>query len=198
MASPVVILFARAARLGGVKRRLAAGIGDIPSLRFYRNQLTRIIRELAKLRGFDVTIALTPRRTKIRAPKHFKTINQSAGDLGSRMHAAFNHYPNRPVILIGADIPHLTTYHIRSAARALKTHHAAFGPAADGGFYLTAMGRNRPARPFANTTWSTPQTLAETLRNFTNHRVSTLATLQDVDTKADLAQLTTCALRRTP
>ncbi len=47
MARPVVILFARTPRLGLVKRRLASDIGDVAALRFYRNQLTRMIRELA-------------------------------------------------------------------------------------------------------------------------------------------------------
>lgn len=198
MAKPVVILFARAPRLGQVKRRLAAGIGDVAALRFYRNQLSRIIRELTTLRGYDITIALTPRRARLRAPQHFKTITQSHGNLGTRMHAAFTHYPRRPVILIGADIPHLTAHHIRTAAHALKSHHAAFGPAADGGFYLAAMGANRPTTPFASTAWSTAHTLHDTLQNFTHHRTATLQTLHDVDTKADLAALATCALRRTP
>jgi rSAM/selenodomain-associated transferase 1 len=194
MAKPVVILFARAPRLGQVKRRLAAGIGDVPALRFYRSQLSRMIREVSRLRGFTITIALTPRRARLRAPRRFSIINQSHGGLGTRMHAAFNRYRKRPVILIGSDIPGLNARHIRTAANALKSHHAAFGPAADGGYYLIAMGANRPATPFANIRWSSPHALGDTLANFAARRIARLETLHDVDTKDDLS----CALQPRP
>jgi len=195
MAKPVVILFARAPRLGQIKRRLAAGIGDIPALHFYRTQLARMIRELATLKGFDITIAITPRNAKLRAPKSFTIIAQSHGNLGTRMQTAFNRYRNRQVILIGTDIPGLNHRQIRAAAVALKSHHAVFGPAADGGYYLIAMGTRRPTTPFANVRWSSADALAGTRQNFGTRRIKILETLRDVDTAADLA---TCALRRAP
>jgi rSAM/selenodomain-associated transferase 1 len=196
MTKPVVILFARAPRLGQVKRRLAAGIGEVPALRFYRNQLAYMLRELAALKNFDIVIALTPRHARLRTPKNFTTITQSEGDLGARMHAAFNRFRRRPAILIGTDIPHLTRRHIRAAAQALKSHHAAFGPAADGGYYLIAMGTNRPTNPFAKVRFSSPHALSDTLQNFLNRRLATLQTLHDVDTAEDMKILATCALRR--
>jgi rSAM/selenodomain-associated transferase 1 len=198
MAKPVVILFARAPRLGQVKRRLAAGIGPVAALRFYRNQLSRMLRELATLKNFDITVALTPRHAKLRSPKHLTVMTQSHGDLGARMHAAFNRYRNRPVILIGSDIPGLNHRHIRAAAKALNSHHAAFGPAADGGYYLIAMGPHRPANPFANVRWSSPTALADTLVNFRAQRIATLETLHDIDTANDFKTYASCALRRTP
>jgi rSAM/selenodomain-associated transferase 1 len=198
MAKPVVILFARAPRLGQVKRRLAAGIGDVGALRFYRNQLARMVRELASLRNFDITIALTPRHAKLRTPARFTTIAQSHGHLGTRMRAAFNQYRRRPAILIGTDIPGLKARHIRAAAQALKSRHAAFGPAADGGYYLIAMGTNRPTNPFKNTRFSSPFALADTRANFPQYRVATLETLHDIDTENDLKRHISCALRRAP
>jgi rSAM/selenodomain-associated transferase 1 len=194
MTKPAIILFARAPRLGQVKRRLAAGIGDVPALRFYRNQLARMLRELRSLKNFDITIAITPRHAKLRRPKNFRVTPQSHGNLGTRMQTAFNQYRRRPAILIGTDIPGLKARHIRAAARALKSHHAAFGPAADGGYYLIAMGINRPSTPFANIRWSSPFALADTLQNFSARRLARLETLHDVDTKDDLS----CALQPTP
>jgi rSAM/selenodomain-associated transferase 1 len=186
MARPVVILFARAPRLGGVKRRLAAGIGAVAALRFYRNQLGRIAREVAVLKNGEKVLARTPDRAAFAVPKGLQVIGQGQGDLGQRMAAAFRRYPGRLVVLVGADIPGLGGAEIRAALRALRHADAVFGPAEDGGFYLVAMGARRPAHPFAAVRWSSPQTLADTLQNFAGLRVRLIRTLRDVDTAADL------------
>jgi rSAM/selenodomain-associated transferase 1 len=184
-ASPVVILFARAPRLGGVKRRLAAGIGPVPALRFYRNQLARIARDL---RPFNAVLAITPDRAKFRPALPFPVINQGHGNLGVRMASAFRHFPRRRVILIGADIPGLAAHDIRQAAKRLRHHDAVFGPATDGGYYLVAMAARRPTAPFANVRWSTRHALADTEKNFRHLRVARLRVLQDVDTAEDLRE----------
>jgi glycosyltransferase A (GT-A) superfamily protein (DUF2064 family) len=167
MAKPLIILFARAPRLGCVKRRLAAGIGQIPALRFYRNSLRRIIRIL---RNFDSVIAVTPNGAAIRPHPNLPIITQG----------------HRPVILIGADIPDLGAAELRAAAQALRHHDAVFGPAADGGYYLVGMSRRRPATPFAQVRWSTAHALADTKHNFRHLRIASLRTLQDVDTAENL------------
>jgi hypothetical protein len=185
MAKTIIIIFARAPRLGGAKRRLAAGIGAVPALRFYRNQLARITREAANIRGATTYLAITPDRARFPSAPRLPILNQGAGNLGTRMHRAFARFRRRHVILIGADIPHLTATHLRQAIRALKHHHAAFGPAEDGGYYLIAMAARRPTRPFAAIRWSTQHALADTTRNFAHLRTATLPTLPDIDTVAD-------------
>jgi len=178
MAKPIIILFARAPRLGCVKCRLAAGIGAVPALRFYRNQLSRMSRAL---KPFQSITAVTPRNATW--PGQIRpTIPQSAGNLGARMHNAFKSFKNRPTILIGADIPALTAPIIRTAIKTLTHHDAVFGPAEDGGYYLVGMARRRPAKPFANVRWSTTQALADTLQNFAKFKIATLPTLADIDT----------------
>jgi rSAM/selenodomain-associated transferase 1 len=183
MAEPLIILFARAPRLGGVKRRLAAGIGDVAALRFHRNQLARILREL---RGFNAVIAITPDRAKFRPPPGIPLINQGHGDLGARMSRAFRRYPKCPVILIGADIPDLSAAHLRQAAKFLRHHDAVFGPATDGGYYLMAMSARRPSAPFANVRWSTEHAMADTEKNFRRLRIAKLPVLSDIDTEENL------------
>jgi rSAM/selenodomain-associated transferase 1 len=183
MAEPIVILFARAPRLGTVKRRLAAGIGQVRALCFYRNALARTIREL---RGFDARIAITPDRAKFRRHPSLPLINQGHGDLGARMTNAFRRFPRRQVILIGADIPNLCARDLRQATTLLRHHDAVFGPAADGGYYLVAMGRRRPTAPFANVRWSTAHALADTQQNFRHLRIAKLRTLADIDTAENL------------
>jgi rSAM/selenodomain-associated transferase 1 len=183
MAKPVIILFARAPRLGCVKRRLAAGIGAVPALRFHRNQLSRITRQI---RRFNAVIAITPDRAKLHPPPRLPLINQGPGDLGARMTRAFRRYPKRPVILIGADIPDLTAAHLRQAAKLLRHHDAVFGPATDGGYYLVAMSARRPGAPFARVRWSTEHALADTATNFRRLRIAKLPALADIDTEENL------------
>ncbi len=185
MASPVVIVFARAPRLGCVKRRLGAGIGSVAALRFSRNQLNATLRELSALRGWEKIIVLTPCRAKLSHPAGWCIAGQGQGGLGTRMANAFRRFPRRRVVLVGADIPSLNAQHIRAARRALNHADAVFGPARDGGFYLVAMGARRPSRPFAKARWSGPHALADTLENFRNLRVTFGETLQDVDTAED-------------
>jgi len=186
MARQVLIVFARAPRLGQVKRRLAAGIGAIPALRFYRNQLGRTLRCLNGLKNMDKVLAVTPDGAHIPYPPGWRVIGQGQGGLGTRMHNAFRRFPTRHVVLVGADIPALSASHIRAA---LCHPHPAFGPAADGGYYLVAMPPRRPATPFANVRWSTPHALADTLANFQHMPVTRLATLRDVDTVEDFKQV---------
>jgi rSAM/selenodomain-associated transferase 1 len=196
MARPVIILFARAPRLGQVKRRLATGIGDVPALRFYRNALGRILREFKSLRGFEFVLSITPDRAKFRPGPAIAVIGQGAGDLGLRMHLAFRRYPRRRVLLIGADIPGLNAAILRQAANSLQHCNAIFGPAEDGGYYLVGMSARRPARPFAGVRWSSPHALSDTLENFHGFRVAQAPMLRDIDTKADLAAAQKAALRR--
>jgi rSAM/selenodomain-associated transferase 1 len=182
---PTVIVFARAPRLGTVKRRLAKGIGDRAALRFHTAALTALLRDLKAAPGFNVVLAVTPDRARVRFP--VPTIPQGRGDLGRRMSRALGRY--RKVALIGCDIPEAGSADVRMAFRKLGTADAVFGPAADGGYWLIALGPRRPSDLFAESRWSTPYALADTLAQFHRHRVRFLRTLSDVDTKADYDRL---------
>jgi uncharacterized protein len=186
-----VIVFARAPRLGAVKRRLAREIGARAALRFHTATLTRLIRGLAADRHYRTVLAITPDRATLRLPPPIARMPQGRGDLGVRMHRAFWRFPHHRVVLIGSDIPDAGPLDVRAAFRALGTAQAAFGPAADGGYWLVALSPRRPARPFADVRWSTEHALADTLANFAGRRVAMLRTLHDVDKAADLRRLRT-------
>lgn len=181
----VVVVFARAPRLGAVKRRLAREIGDRAALRFHMATLAPLLRRLAAERRFRTVLAVTPDRARFRLPVRVERIGQGRGDLGARMHRAFRRFPRARVALIGCDIPAAGPQDALAAFRALGNADAAFGPAEDGGYWLVAMSPRRPARPFAAVRWSTEHALADTLANFSARRVSLLRTLHDVDTAAD-------------
>lgn len=182
-----VIVFARAPRLGAVKRRLARDIGERAALRFHVATMTRLVRAVAAERRFRTVLAITPDRARISL--RVRQMPQGGGDLGVRMHRAFWRFPRGRVAIIGCDIPDAGVPDLRAAFRALGSADAAFGPAADGGYWLVAMSPRRPARPFAAVRWSTKHALADTLTNFAGRRVALLRTLHDVDTAVDWRRL---------
>ena len=177
-----LIIFARAPRLGTVKRRLAREIGALAALRFHRAQLARLTRAMRRSHRWESVIASTP--DAARFPAALPRIAQGRGDLGQRMHRALA--SARRAVLIGCDIPGVTAADIAAAFRALGRADAVFGPAEDGGYWLVGLGPRRPKRPFAGVRWSSEHALADTLANCRRHRVALLRRLRDVDSAADL------------
>ena len=187
----IAIVFARAPRLGTVKRRLARDIGARAALRFHRRTLFRLLRALASDRRFDTVLALTPDSARLWLPARVGRIAQGHGDLGRRMDRAFRRYPRRRAAIIGSDIPAAGAADLAAAFRALGRAQAVFGPATDGGYWLVGMGPRRPAHPFAAVRWSTVHALADTRANFRGRRVTQLRPISDVDSAADWASLPT-------
>jgi uncharacterized protein len=182
-----VIVFARAPRLGTVKRRLARDIGDRAALRFHLGTLSRLVRSLLADRTFRTVLAVTPDRAAVRLPWDIARLAQGYGDIGVRMDRAFRRFPRGRVLIVGCDIPAARAADARAALRALGHADAVFGPAEDGGYWLVGMGPRRPSRPFANARWSSAHALADTLANFHGRRTARVRTLRDVDTAADYA-----------
>jgi len=184
-----VFVFARAPRLGTVKRRLATGIGEPAALRFYRVTLATTLRRLRGDRRFRTVLATTPERARGPWRGGLPTVGQGSGDLGTRMQRCLNRRAGGRVAIVGADIPDLSADDVAAAFRLLRANSACFGPAEDGGYWLVAVGARRPSRAFAAVRWSGPHTLADTLANFTGRSVAFLRRLRDVDTLDDLRAL---------
>ena len=185
----VCFVFARAPRLGTVKRRLARDIGERAALRFHVRTAETLLRALARDGRFAARLALTPDRAHWRVPT--PVLGQGRGDLGARMHRACDRARRGCVVIVGSDIPGVGRSHIQAAFRALGSADAVFGPALDGGYWLVGLGPRRPARPFADVRWSTAHALADTLANFRGRRVAFLAPMRDVDTADDLRPVRT-------
>ena len=183
---PLVVVFARAPRLGTVKSRLAATVGERGALRFHSETLALTLRKLRRDRRFALRLAAIPRGAKGPWTQRVARVNQVRGDLGFRMDRAFRAFNRRRVALVGCDIPALTADEIARALHALRGADAVFGPATDGGYWLVAMGARRPAHPFKDVRWSTECALADTLANFAGRTVRFAKTLRDVDEVADL------------
>jgi uncharacterized protein len=191
----LLVVFARAPRLGAVKRRLAREVGAVAALRFHRAMLRSLARRLGRDRRWRTVLAVTP--DGARFPTPLPIVPQGRGDLGERMARALARH--RLTVLVGSDIPDLRAADIAAAFRALRGGvGAVFGPAEDGGYWLVGLGPRRPADPFRNVRWSGPHALADTLANCGGRRVALVRRLRDVDDAADLAAWRARALLAEP
>jgi len=181
-----LVIFAKAPLLGQVKSRLAAGIGPVAALNFYRWTTKRLIRRVGTDRRWRVWLAVTPRRAIDAAywPRAFERLDQGPGDLGDRMGRIFRTLPPGPTVIVGSDIPELSPRHVAAAFRALGRRDAVIGPAEDGGYWLIGLRRRPhiPAGLFAGVRWSSAHALADTRASLPrNFSVALLETLEDVD-----------------
>jgi len=189
-----LVIMVKAPRFGAVKTRLAAGIGRLAAWRFYRGATARLLRRMQKGR-WQVWLSVTPEQYLKGGrfwPLQFDRIPQGWGDLGERMARPARTLPPGPVVVIGSDVPSISVPHIEAAFKALASHGAVVGPAADGGYWLIGLAR-RPApvnrlrpRLYAHVRWSGPHALADTLAGLDRRlKVARLETLSDVDTAED-------------
>ncbi|HEX2080016.1 MAG TPA: TIGR04282 family arsenosugar biosynthesis glycosyltransferase [Longimicrobium sp.] len=192
-----MLVFVRAPEPGRVKTRLAAALGAEGALRVYTRLAEHTLAEVRSLArdGVEVRIHYTPADTGAAVrewlgdgPAYLP--QAESGDLGERMRdafaRAFDDGMDR-VVIVGSDLPHLTTALLRRAFDALDAHPAVLGPARDGGYYLLGL-RGMIDGIFSGVPWSTPDVLTATLERFRAAGVDPvlLEELSDVDEVEDL------------
>ena len=193
---PIVLLFIKALVKGQVKSRLAAGVGSDAALELYERFVLDTIDKIGLLRIPFRTCFFPPHAEEaMRAwlGNEHDYSPQEGNDLGERMESAFARAFSEGytrAVLIGSDIPELTTVMLSQALSSLDTHDAVLGPAADGGYYLIGFTSLtfQPA-VFHGIAWGRNTVRTETLARLarSNLRVHLLAELNDVDTRDDLA-----------
>ena len=183
-----LVIFARLPKLGAGKRRLARDIGTVQALRFQRVMQKLLLHRFARDRRWRTWLAVTPDRSGP-WPQYLAIVRQGRGDLGRRMARVARQMPPGPVVIIGSDIPGITTQHIAEAFNRLGYKDAVFGPAEDGGYWLVGL-RRRPCfvDPFGGVAWSTPTTLRDTLVNLESCNIALVDMLEDVDDRESLAR----------
>jgi rSAM/selenodomain-associated transferase 1 len=188
-------LLARAPSAGG-KTRLTSGLTDSRA-RALREALFLDTLDSARSLGVLVTIFGTPAHLndELRAlSADLPVLPQSEGDLGARMHAAFNamfEQGARGAVLIGSDLPTLPPSHLRAAFDAIEGGaDLVIGPADDGGYYLIGMPRGTRA-VFEGIAWGSANVLQATRTTAASAglRMHEVAAWYDVDTAADLARV---------
>jgi hypothetical protein len=188
-----VVMMARAPVLGEVKTRLARELGAAAALAFYRDTLHALVERLHG-RAFTLVLAVTPDAAVDDValwPPGPARLRQGGGDLGLRMRRLLARArPDRPVVVVGSDLPDMTADHVEAALAALRAGppDLLFAPARDGGFWLVGARRPPASQLFAGARWSGPHALADSLASVGGAaRVRADLALADVDTAADLA-----------
>ena len=200
-ASERLILFTRYPEPGTAKTRLVSLLGAEGAAEFQRRltvHAAKAAAEAGRLRGLSLEIRHEgggESRMRDWLGDGFTFRPQGSGDIGARMQTslgdAFAEGAPRAV-LIGSDIPGLTSATVVRAFNALKHHDLVFGPAADGGYYLIGMTaacfRRGTAYLGPSIPWGSPDVLARTLGMVRDARLifTLLKTLADVDRPQDL------------
>jgi len=200
--SRTLIVFARVPRLGEVKTRLAAGVGEARALEAYRTMLRDTLSTCASLPGVRTTLCIegddsAGECASLAARFGALLTRQQPGSLGQRMHSALagELRAGRVPVLVGCDCPPLARADLSDAFDALRDAHAVFAPTEDGGYALVGLGRELPG-VFAGPQWGSTTVMRTTraLLRAAGARWVELRTLWDVDDAADHARW--CAWRR--
>jgi uncharacterized protein len=191
-----VAVLAKAPVPGLAKTRLIPALGPHGAARLQR-QLTRCAvhtAQQAPLGAVTLWCAPDAQHRFFRALRLATGVAcrvQPEGDLGRRMHTAFQtHCAQGPLLLIGTDCPPLTPAHLHAAAQALLAgDDAVVHPAEDGGYVLVGLRRPQAAL-FENMPWSTAAVMEQTRQRAraAGLRMRELETLWDVDVPDDLAR----------
>lgn len=189
--SNALIIIAKYPEKGLVKTRLSGFMPDDKILELYKFLLEQTIRKLKDIPGVDSYIAYAPEHAK-EYFSHFGTglICLSTGNLGINMSHSFDvifQKGYKKAVLVGADIPDLSESIILHAFDLLTDNDIVFGPAEDGGYYLVGM-KKLIREMFENVTWSSDQTLGESMEQAgkSGHTVGHTKTLRDIDTIEDV------------
>ena len=188
MNKELVIVFVKNIKLGKVKTRLAATIGNQGAFDVY-TQLVDVTEKATTNLNADKRIYFSETIVENQWRKDYKAV-QKGESLGDRMSHAFQQgfkdgYER--IVLIGSDLPDITTSQINAGLEVLNTSDVVFGPAEDGGYYHVGFSKFHDF-VFQNKPWSQDNLLEETLSELKEKRVtfSTLETLNDIDTFEDL------------
>jgi uncharacterized protein len=190
---PLAIL-AKAPLPGRVKTRLIPALGAEQAARVHERLLRLTLAVAAEATpGHRITLwtALDhahPLFLELADHHGVELRAQPEGDLGQRMHHAFQAMPG-PGLVIGSDCPVLTATLLRRCQAALTEAEAVCLPAEDGGYALIGL-RRAQARLFAGIDWGTDRVMAQTRRRLLElgWQLASPATVWDVDRPEDVAR----------
>ncbi len=182
---------------GRVKTRLAADTGDAVACEIYTCLVQDVLHVLSALDAESHLYCHPTEKADLLAGLYGtdrRCLGQEGADLGARMRKALEDslaagYGN--AVVIGSDIPGLSSGIIREACEVLTENDCVIGPARDGGYYLIGFRKNGfiPA-VFDGIAWGTPSVLSETIALLEQAQAvfHILPMLEDIDTIDDLCR----------
>lgn len=165
MSLNIINIFIKNPRLGYVKTRLAATLGNEEALKIYhflldKTRAATLQTHAKRWLWYSDTIAANDDWDDA----HFHKKVQVPGDLGARMYGAFQAAfaaGATKVIIVGSDCPELNGALLEQALEVLEHHDFVIGPTPDGGYYLLGMNHLHQ-EVFQDIEWSTDAVYATT------------------------------------
>ncbi len=185
-----IIVFVKNLKVGKVKTRLAASVGNQMALRIYKALIQITFTAISLSKATKVIYMAEDLETNTPfIPDSWSMKIQNGENLGDRMAHAFSQelQQNNKAVLIGTDCPEINDTLITKAFQALDTYDVILGPAEDGGYYLIGLKSPKHAL-FEKIKWSTSSVLSETIGRCiaANLTYFLLPTLSDLDVAEDL------------
>jgi uncharacterized protein len=191
----IIVIMAKAPRLGMVKTRLARHLSPPAVADLYRRLLEDTLTLAHALRGVEIAVMCPAADVKdLRSISgEVRVVAQSGGGLAAALTSVFDDFAgpsHRRVIAFNSDSPHLPASVVEKAFDMLASCALVIGPTEDGGYYLVGARASHPSL-FADDHMGT-QTALQALQG----RARTLGlsvgltdTFYDVDELDDLNRL---------
>ncbi len=147
----VLVIMAKAPRLGAVKTRLTPSLSPEAVTAFYRCLLEDTLALAQSLRDVEVAIMCPdPDVNELArlAGKEVSVVAQKGEGLAAGLNSVFAHFAEshrRRIIAFNGDSPHLPRSVLEDAFETLAAHDVVVGPTHDGGYYLVGAKASHPA-----------------------------------------------------
>ena len=188
-------IFAKAARTGRVKTRLAPALSRAGAAEFHALCTAAVWRRFVStplLKTYLYCDASWPAFERLAGPGRFRL--QRGPDLGARMLNCLRDLLAEgygKALIIGSDAPTMPSAQLEEAIALLDDHQVTLGPSGDGGFTLIGATETRRSM-FDRVVWSREDTLAACQAAIASAGLAvglTASSAFDVDTPADLRRL---------
>ncbi|HVI09231.1 MAG TPA: TIGR04282 family arsenosugar biosynthesis glycosyltransferase [Candidatus Binatia bacterium] len=191
----VLVIMAKAPRVGEVKTRLASGLSPEVVTGFYRCLLEDTLALTRSLKGVKVAIMCPDSDVKELsqlAGHEASVVAQNGKGLAAGLVSVFARFAegNRLTIAFNSDSPHLPPAVLENAFETLGSHDVVVGPTHDGGYYLVGAKSSYPSL-FANDGMGTSTALERLLFRARTLELSVgfAEPFYDIDVPGDLTRL---------
>lgn len=195
IADRILVVMAKAPRLGAVKTRLAQHFSPVAICDLYRSLLNDTLQLAYALRGVDVAV-MCPEGDVLdlmcAVGSDVRVVPQNGEGLAAGLESVFAKFAGEGcrVIAFNSDSPHLPASVLEKAFDVLATDDLVVGPTDDGGYYLVGAKASY-SNLFVGDGMGTTNALPELLTRANALGLSTYLTptFYDVDVPADLIPL---------
>jgi len=199
----VLVIMAKAPRLGTVKTRLTSNLSPEAVTAFYCCLLDDTLALARSLKSHDVEVAIMCPESDVNelarlagtqlASNDVSVVAQKGEGLAAGLTSVFAHFAEghqRRVIAFNSDSPHLPRSVLEDAFETLAANDVVVGPTHDGGYYLVGAKASHPTL-FAGDGMGTSSALERLLARARDLELSVCfaAPFYDIDVADDLTRL---------